>query len=212
MRKLIRLGRAAGNVRHVVAAVRHQQHAEREQRELAEVARARQAAQGEAPVVPARRLFLAGALDQWLIWGSVLCFLGVAIMWFSGREEHSGWGTALALAPIFLAPAFWPVLLMWSQRRHDSTAGMFVLGLRYGPRRRTEHKASSLNHVAHYWEHLLRWRADPSATLNDAGQPGAVLVDRRTRTPAARLLRALVAVVLVALPVPLILAVANLVA
>lgn len=202
MRNLIRLGRAAGNVRRAMVIARQQQA----EREAVEVARARRAAQGDDPIVAPRRLFLAGAIDQWLVWGSGLFFLGLALWQFSGREEHTAVGTGTTLAPIFLAPALLPVLLVWAVRRRDSTAGMFVLGIRYGPRRKADVKDHSFNHVAFYWGHLLAWRADRSATLNEAGQPGAVLVDQRTRTPLARLLRVLLALALLALPLPLVLA------
>lgn len=202
MRKLIRIGRAAGNVRRVMALARQQQA----EREAAELARARRAAQGDDPIIPARRLFLAGAIDQWLIWGSVLCFLGLAIWQFSVREEHTAFSTAASLAPIFLSPAFWPLLLGWTLRHYDTTAGMFVLGIHYGPRRKADLKESSFNHLGLYWGHLLQWRRDRSSTLNDAGQPGAVLVDRRAHSVLARLLRFLIALALVALPVPLVLA------
>lgn len=160
--------------------------------------------------VSRRALVLAGALDQ-------LVFLGIFFLCFGTgyllTEPGDGIGLAIGLG-VGTGVTLSVVCVIAEIRlavTTGSTAGLFLLGLRFDPRQEVDWYDDAADWLLLYWRNLLLlpvvWVVD-RVTRRLLDEHGLGFVpDPRARTPRARLTRMLLALLLVASPVPFVLAV-----
>lgn len=155
-------------------------------------------------------LLLAGALDQLFLVGIFLLGFGTGYL-VAELGEGSGASIGLGVGAGLVLPVACVIAEIRLAVTTGSTAGLFLLGLRFDPRQEVDWADDAASWLLEFWPNVLLLplvRIVDRVTRRRQDERGLGFVrDPRARTGRARLARLLLALLLMASPVPLVLAV-----
>ncbi len=154
-------------------------------------------------------MLAAGLLDQLVFVATFVLGLGSGLL-LDERGGPSPLSIGLGIALGFLGAMVVLVVQTRLAVRHGSTAGLFLLGVRFDPRVEVHWFEDAMDWLLTYWQNLVLvpvvWLVRTASRDRDDAATGLV-PDPRTHRPGARVARAALALLLVAASVPLVLAV-----
>lgn len=161
-----------------------------------------------APQVSRRTILVAGFLDQLVVLGVFLLGFGAGLL----RADTGGSGGAIAagLGLGIVGALVCLVVQGWLAVRLGSTAGLFLRGIRFDPDSPVHWFDDAADWLLFFWRNVVLapmvWLVDRVSRRRDERGTGFV-PDPRARTGGGRLARVLLAVLLIATPLPFVLAV-----
>lgn len=157
-----------------------------------------------------RVAFLAGFLDQMAFLGIIVFCIGIGLL----RAETSGGSGAAAGIGIgigglgVLIGLFVQIRLMV---RHGTSAGLFLLGIRFDPRDPVHWFDDAADWLLTFWRNVvfapLAWLVNKMSRSSNDEQDSGFVPDPRAHSGGGRLARAALALLLLATPLPFVLAV-----
>lgn len=157
-------------------------------------------------------LLLAGALDQLLFLGIFLAGLGAGLL-LAQRGEGSSLPIGLGIGAGIVGALVCLFVQIRLAVRSGSTVGLFLVGCRFDPATPVDWYDDAVDWLLLFWRNLLLapvdWLFARFSRRDRDGRSTGFIRDPRALTGAGRVWRAVLAVLLIASPLPLVLAFAT---
>lgn len=153
--------------------------------------------------VPTGTALLAGLLDQLFFLAVVLAGVGTALLVADSGDGSSGVAIGVGIGAAVVGALVLFLVQLRVAVRAGSTAGLFVIGLRFDPSRPVHWHDDAADWLLAYWPNLVLMPLARLVSRRDRSAENGIVPDPRTRTGGARVARLLLAAALVASPVPL---------